>query len=145
MLETNTEAHDLDGDDDPHSKGLVWGICYQISAEHIESVLEYLDVRERGGYTRVQVDVYEFEDSTAPMLSNVLLYSATRDNPNYLGPSSLNDIATQIALSVGPSCRNDEYLFKLAETLRSHNVHDDHVFEIEELVMSLSIQKRLSN
>ena len=39
----------------------------------------------------------------------------------------------QIITSVGPSGRNIDYLFQLANTLRRLGIDDEHVFEIEQL------------
>lgn len=59
----------------------------------------------------------------------------------YLGEASVKEIASQIADSHGPSGPNSEYLFNLAQFMRSHFPHakDEHLFDIEkELLASRS-------
>ena len=60
-----------------------------------------------------------------------LVYIATPDNPNYLGPAAPAAIARQVRASVGPSGPNDEYVLRLAEALRAIGARDDHVFAVE--------------
>lgn len=109
-----------------------WGRAYRVDAQVAESVGEGLDHRERGGYARMQA---ELRVSGALERSvEALVYRATPDNPNYLGPASLEAIAEQIARSEGPSGTNREYLLRLAEALREQAAEDDHVFALESLL-----------
>jgi len=53
-----------------------------------------------------------------------------------LGPAAINEIAEQIASSSGPSGSNRDYLLSLAQALRELAEYDEHVFEIESLVLA---------
>ncbi|MCP3689217.1 MAG: gamma-glutamylcyclotransferase [Gammaproteobacteria bacterium] len=99
------------------------GKAYKVEA----SVFEGLDLREKNGYLRLSIDM-AFEDGG---LEQGLVYIATADNAAYLGEASEYDIAQHIANSTGPSGTNSDYLLKLAESLRSMAVVDDHIFTIE--------------
>jgi len=96
------------------------GTCYLVPESKAEEVLKSLDFREKGGYTREVVDVKLFEDGS---LVRALVYSATADNPNFepdlasSKPEALDKAAHIIATSTGPSGKNDEYLFELADAL----------------------------
>lgn len=115
----------------------VWGICYKINHEKIKETLEYLDFREKGGYTKEFVNIYSSTDSDTPYLKDVLLYTANKDNPNFLGPSSLKDMALQILSSFGPSGKNSDYLLNLYYSLKSNNIVDKHVEELALNVLDL--------
>ena len=48
-------------------------------------------------------------------------------NPNFLGPGSLEDMASQIRGARGKSGANVEYVLRLAEALREIDGADPHV------------------
>jgi len=94
-----------------------WGMGYAVEAPDIDEVLGQLDHREKGGYERVPVEL-NFADEGPPSKASGLLYLATPSNPNYLGPASLEAMASQVRISVGPSGHNLEYVLRLAESLK---------------------------
>lgn len=100
-------------------------------------MLSYLDFREKGGYTRAEVDVFVNANDQVPHLTQVLLYTATELNPEFLGHASDDEIAAQIFRSVGPSGKNSEYLLELASALHALDIVDPHVFALEERVKAL--------
>lgn len=107
------------------------GMAYLIAREEREAVLAHLDYREKGGY-RMDRILLHFADGSPP--AEGLVYHATPDNPNYLGPAAPDAIARQVIASRGPSGPNVDYVLRLAEALRAIGAEDLHVFEIERLV-----------
>lgn len=108
-----------------------WGVAYHVTERSFGSVLSYLDRREQGGFQRHWVKFYC--GAPAP-LSSACVYVAEGDNPEYLGPAPLPDMARQIRHATGPSGSNVEYLIRLADSLRALGVTDAHVFELERQV-----------
>lgn len=109
-----------------------WGVAYHVTERC--SVLSYLDQREKGGFRRHWVKFY---CGASDPLSRVCTYVADGDNPEYLGPAPVSDIARQIHRARGPSGSNVEYLIRLADSLRALGVTDEHVFELERQVRDL--------
>ena len=116
------------------SRAVCWGMAYRIGQGDAEAVLAHLDYREKGGYRTDRTRLhFSAGRGTTPGIEG-LLYIATPENPNYLGPAPADAIARQVRASHGPSGPNDEYVLRLAEALRGIGAEDAHVFEIERLV-----------
>lgn len=107
----------------PARDALCQGVAYRVSP----AVLEHLDYREKNGYRRVESELL-FEDSGG---SRGIAYIATEDNPAFLGPAPVPEIADHIARSAGPSGHNRDYLIRLADALRELGADDEHIFAIE--------------
>ena len=116
----------------------MWGVAYKIPHERREHVKTHLDHREKEGYTPVNATFHPKDKNTQSF--TIMLYIATVDNPHYF-PSENEEIALTIANSVGPSGKNTEYVFNLAEYIRKHIPEDDdsHLFDIERLVKNVLI------
>lgn len=123
----------------PREGGSCAGEVYRIAADQAGAVLARLDHREKGGYARLALPV-ELCDGTT--LESVLVYVATPDNPNYLGPAAIERIAEQVAYARGPSGANSQYVLELASALRRLGEQDPHVFELERQVLSLLVGRR---
>lgn len=116
------------------------GIVFEIMPEHIAETIEYLDIREQGGYDRLEAPVYEMVPSSTEakvIVPKCVLYIANSTNAEYLGYASEEDIAKQIMACAGPSGPNREYLFKLAHSLRAMGAEDPHVFAIEKFAKAI--------
>lgn len=116
----------------PEGEAICWGMAYNIGGDEADATLAHLDYREKGGYQLEQTVLKFGADASVP---EGLVYIATPENPNYLGPADPSDIARQVCGSTGPSGPNDEYVLKLAEALRAIGADDPHVFEIEDLIL----------
>lgn len=106
------------------------GMAYRVTPDTAAEVLAGLDHREQGGYRRVDVDVCLRDGSARP---RAVMYLATEDNPNFLGPAPLPEIAAQVRRCRGPSGPNLEYVLRLAQALRAlgaDEAEDAHVFEL---------------
>jgi glutathione-specific gamma-glutamylcyclotransferase len=105
------------------------GVAYRV--EH--AVFEHLDHREKNGYERHAITM-----SLQPGQREVggILYVARADNPAFLGPASMPEIAAHIARSHGPSGSNRDYLLQLAAALRELDDPDPHVRELEALLLA---------
>ena len=112
----------------------MWGYAYEVDAGDVPQVIDYLDFREKNGYEARRALFYPRDEILAPI--QVLFYIATPDNPSYLGPAPLDELANHIAHSAGPSGKNSEYLLNLAQAVRHLNpdVKESHLFQLETLV-----------
>lgn len=135
--------HETASHDAAHCNVFVDGYVFEVQPEDIEATIQYLDIREQGGYDRLTAPAYamkkekgEEEKKTADEEDEVLvkecvLYIANPTNDEYLGYADEAAIAAQIMRCHGPSGPNREYLFKLADALRAMGAVDEHVYLIE--------------
>ncbi|XP_068107769.1 glutathione-specific gamma-glutamylcyclotransferase 1 [Hyperolius riggenbachi] len=117
-----------------------WGIAYEVRGDQIASSLQYLNVRESvlGGYVTKLVKFYPQDQGEGGALL-ALVYIATPQNSNYLGPASEEDIAAQIVACSGRTGHNIEYLLRLAGFMHNFcpEVEDKHLFSIEEALLAI--------
>ncbi|CAG0912473.1 unnamed protein product [Notodromas monacha] len=118
-------------------EGVTWGKAYELKDE---IAYEYLEQREGalGGYTHVLTWFWPLEDSTVIAEQvQVMVYMATPDSPQWLGPIDLSTLAAQVARSQGAAGHNAEYVLRLADFMRVTfpATKDDHLFELEALVL----------
>lgn len=115
----------------PADGAVTWGRAYRVAGASIEEILDQLDFREKGGYSR---DWMPLNLQDGRVIPRGLVYRATTDNPCYLGPAPLDKIAAQVAQSIGPSGPNDEYVLRLDAALREMGVVDGHVAALAALL-----------
>ena len=113
---------------------------YRIGAKDHKDLFQYLDYREKGGYTR---------ELTTAICENgksvrCVVYRATLENDQFLGPDQLEAMAQHIYHSHGPSGANQEYLLRLHDALSDAGLLDAHVRDLAQQVRSLQQKKFLS-
>jgi len=103
-----------------------------LEAKTANRTLALLDEREKGGYTRQHHRLLCLHSRQE--FASGWVYFALPENPNYLGDASAITIADQARRASGPSGANKEYVLKLADSLHSIGIQDDHVAEIADLL-----------
>ena len=106
------------------------GVCYLVGAKDATQVLETLDFREKGGYTR-EIVKFQPRDTSRPAV-RALLYSATPDNPGFTKDPILDpdSCAYTIGTATGPSGPNRDYLLNLASWLEKVGEEDEHIKQL---------------
>ncbi|MFC4701148.1 gamma-glutamylcyclotransferase [Glaciecola siphonariae] len=117
----------------PSGNTLCFGMAYRVTPD----VFEHLDHREKNGYLREEIDITLATGSTV----RGLVYMATPDNEAFLGDASTEELARHIYESEGPSGENKDYVYDLAEALRKHGEHDEHIFAIEQALLEIEALK----
>ncbi len=116
---------------------IVWGFSYTIDPAHAKETKDYLDWREKNGYTEQRVTIWASE--TEKVVEDALVYVGLPGNEAFVGPSPMDELALRIFTCEGPSGRNDEYVLNLAEAVRKlgEHVQDPYLFMLEEKVLAL--------
>lgn len=104
------------------------GILFRVAASARDEVLEALDRREQGGYSRLTVRVRARGDDELHVEATTWI--ALPENPHWLGPADVASMAAHVTGSRGPSGENREYVLRLAATLAALDIHDAHVDEL---------------
>ncbi|KAF8653429.1 hypothetical protein AX16_003937 [Volvariella volvacea WC 439] len=86
---------------------VVWGVAYTIDPAYAAEVRDYLDYREKDGYTLETIDVHSLiEGKDQIIIHGASCYVGRPDNPSFIGSEPLPTLAERIWRSVGPSGRN---------------------------------------
>ena len=109
------------------------GIAFGVRREDAPAVLDGLDFRERGGYSRLELPMVSPADGAE--IGVGLVYVATPNNEEWLGPAPVHRIAAQVRASAGPSGRNIDYVLGVARVLFEPGADDDHLFELANLLV----------
>ncbi|KAL6452100.1 GCG1 Glutathione-specific gamma-glutamylcyclotransferase [Candida maltosa Xu316] len=129
IVDVPKKIHDL-GPDDLR----VYGVAYYIAPEHVEEVKEYLDVREQNGYTSHKVPFHILDIEKNHAYEN-MIYIGTIENEAFVGPESLEDTASVIKKSVGPSGKNSEYLLNLTHAIEDFGIRDYYLEDLADLII----------
>ncbi|KAJ7584969.1 ChaC-like protein [Mycena floridula] len=126
------------GSDPFPDEDIVWGIAYTIDPAYEAEVRDYLDYREKDGYTMETLDVFGFDEQRTErvIVHNAICYVGRNDNPSFIGSEPLNTTAEVIWKTVGPSGPNKEYLYQLVQAVRDlgPESHDSHLYALESKV-----------
>lgn len=104
------------------------GAVYYVDGPR-EPLLAELDHRERAGYERALLDV-----TTQRERVRALTWIAPPGNVHDVGQMPLELLAEHVSSSVGPSGRNDDYVFKLEAALAELGARDPLVSELAALL-----------
>ncbi|KAF5376855.1 hypothetical protein D9615_007288 [Tricholomella constricta] len=122
---------------------VVWGIAYTIDPAYEAEVRDYLDYREKDGYTMETLDIYGMDgDKEQVIVHDAFCYVGHDNNPSFVGSEPLDTLAERIWASVGPSGRNKDYLYNLVNAVRdlSPSSYDSHLYALEAKVRALDAQ-----
>lgn len=143
--------------EDSGCQGLVW----LVPQDKVQAVIEDLDFREKGGYSRHFVSV-KLNDATPyherGSVVQALVYTGRENNPNFylprraasagekalientdpFGLRGMNSVVDLISASMGPSGPNTEYLFRLVSFLEDRLIVDDYLRSL-----SIAVQLRV--
>ncbi len=109
------------------------GIAYRVDSKAQIATFENLDHREKNGYSQLTTPLHLADGRIVTGVT----YMADKYNVAFLGDAPNDVMSEQIASASGPSGNNADYLFKLANALRSIGVDDPHVFELARQVRLL--------
>jgi cation transport regulator ChaC len=142
----------------------VYGVAYEIDREGMVRTFEHLNFREKCGYGLHEIEFKPLDESV--LLNNgseqsltCVCYFANEENAYYSPQLDLILVSYQIYKTRGPSGENREYLYMLCKTLRDLATEhfksdtksirellkfDDHLFELERLVVGLESKEKNS-
>jgi len=117
----------------PEAAARCQGVAYRIPAAERPVIAADLDHREKNGYERRELEVALADGRRVTAVT----YIAGADNPHYLGPAPLAQMAAEVRAASGPSGSNLEYVLRLAEALRRLDAGADQDEEVLALVALL--------
>jgi cation transport regulator ChaC len=97
------------------------GAVYFVEAPH-EELLLALDHRERAGYARITLEVM-----WGALRLPAVTWIAPPGNEHDVGQLELGELAALMRVAVGPSGRNDDYVFQLERALQELGGADPQV------------------
>lgn len=127
--------HEFSPSDPFPDTDIVWGVAFTIDPAYATQVRDLLDIREIVGYTLEEIDVYGIgpDGGEVVVVQKAQVYVARKENPAFVRNESLQETATVIWRSIGPSGENKEYLYHLGSAIRNlaPESHDSHLSALE--------------
>jgi cation transport regulator ChaC len=105
------------------------GMAYLVARNDVDGVLARLDHREQAGYIRRTVRLRGWPDG--PDVDAVTYY-ASHENPHFLGPAPVQELAAHVRRAVGPSGTNLAYAQRLIASLDALDALDDHLVALRQ-------------
>lgn len=102
------------------------GCAFRIAPDDAEAILAALDHREKAGFERRLLPLYD-DEARAERFAYGVVYIAREDNAHFLGPLDEHEIAAHIATRHGPSGPNLDYARDLHAALLALGIEDPHV------------------
>ena len=97
------------------------------------NIVEELDYREKGGYHRHLISVRLLKETpyhAEQEWATALVYTGSIDNPNFSIQDKIS-VASILAFAIGQSGENAEYFLNLTDYIRSHNLTEIYLWELE--------------
>lgn len=122
------------------------GCIYYIPPQHAKEAKEYLDFREKDGYSVEEISFNVVTDQIDPILSKFpknskgepvvksVVYVGSPTNESFIGPEDIEETAKVIHKAIGPSGPNIEYLV----LLQKEDQNDNYLKELNDKVIEYS-------
>ncbi|KAG8855060.1 hypothetical protein FRB96_007255 [Tulasnella sp. 330] len=124
---------------DPFPKDdIVWGVAYTIDPAYAEEVKAYLGAftneKRLAGYTEETIDVWGVDNGKEEIVvQGATVYVGRVGNVDFVGSEPIDQLARHIWLSEGPSGKNKDYFYSLAQSVRelAPESKDSHLLALE--------------
>ncbi|KAG8874348.1 hypothetical protein FRB98_008527 [Tulasnella sp. 332] len=130
---------------DPFPKDdIVWGVAYTIDPAYAEEVKAYLGAftneKRLAGYTEETIDVWGVDNGKEEIVvQGATVYVGRVGNVDFVGSEPIDQLARHIWLSEGPSGKNKDYFYSLAQSVRelAPESKDSHLLALEARIRAL--------
>jgi cation transport regulator ChaC len=112
------------------------GVAYRLADAAAPAILAQLDVREQGGYERL-----ELAPMVGPERVRAITWIAAPGNAYYLGEAPLEEMIAQIRGATGPSGSNVDYVLGLDRALREMGCDDPHVRTLAAAIATAPVRR----
>ena len=122
-------------------RSICYGLAFQVDEGKEEEVIHALDYREKGGYRRNLIQMFDSNDGQ--IREGIVYRGEIINNPHFLPRDKRDNIiecSRIISKSQGESGKNSEYLLNLNNFLKLNAYKDDYIFLLSELVKIINQQ-----